>query len=224
MRHEQLTRKRIVVIEGEVIGSKPSGFGSYSALPDAQQVFLRGKMEATVVAIRGAFKVAHAKVAITPNALIGSIMAALTFGLSSLGIQSAPTETKQNVDNALLTLERSFEQQAVGAMAAVYAGTLDPERWFAKTQIYVDGIKSILDGLREDGTAASLGAVFDASWSDTKEFLARFKAGVERTFDFMPLIIGGAALLGTYLVVTRLLPQRRLSGYTRRHRKLRLTP
>lgn len=208
---------RPVIVDGEVRRSQ------FSAAPEplssAELIFLQTKMNATVAAIRAAFKVAHAKVAVTPNALIGSVVAILTLGLSTLGLQSAPTETKTAVDNGLLTLERSFEQQVVGGMPRVYSGELSADRWFSMTQIYVTGIKSVLDGLQEDGTSASLSAVFNGMFSDTKEFLTRFKAGVENTFDYMPLIVGGAALLGTYLIVTRFLPQRRqLSGYRRRRR------
>ncbi|MFZ2152118.1 MAG: hypothetical protein WAV09_03360 [Minisyncoccia bacterium] len=218
-------KRRVVVVDGEVVGSAQSGFGAAPApvMTDAERVFLKGKMEATVAAIRTGFKVARAKVALTPNSLIGSIMAVLTLGLSTIGIQSAPAETKVAVNNALLTLERSFEQQVVGGMQKVYDGTLDPNRWFAMTKLFVDGIRNILNGLEEDGTASNISATFEGMASDTADFLARFKKGVEATFDFMPFIVGGAALLGTYLVVTRLLPQRRLSGYHSRRRKLRLT-
>lgn len=217
-------RKRVVIVEGEVIGSSSSGFGAFSAMPDAQRVYLQGKMEATVAAIRTAFSVAQARVAVTPNAIVGTLLSVLTLGLSQLGIKASTTETKQNVSNALTALKGSFEQVVVGAMPRVYAGELDPARWFNMTNGYVETIGSMLDELGESGMAASLSASFAGFSKDIADFLLRFKAGVEKTFDFMPLIIGGAALLGTYLVVTRLLPQRRLSGYTRRHRKLRLTP
>ena len=214
----------VVVIEGEVVRS-PS-YGTFSATPlnAGERVYLQTKMEATVAAIRGAFKVAHGKVAVTPNALMGATMAILTAGLSTLGIHSAPEATKTAVDNALTSLQGAFEQNVVGAMPRVYSGDLDPERWFNMTKGYIDSIRSILDELGSSGTGASLMAVFDGMFGDTKEFLRRFKQGVEATFDFMPFIIGGAALLGTYLVVTRFLPQRRaLSGYRSKRRKLRLT-
>lgn len=224
MRFEEAPRKkRVVVIDGEVIGApSSSGFGAFNAMSAGERVFLAGKMNATVAAIRSAFKIAHVKVAATPNALVGGVLAVLTLGLSTLGIQSAPTETKKGVDDGLLTLERMFESQVVAAMPRVYNGELTADRWFSMAQLYVTGIKSILDELRDSGTGASLQAVFDGMFGDTKAFLAKFKAGVENTFDYMPVIVGGAALLATYLVVTRFLPQQKtLSGYHRRRRRLR---
>lgn len=210
---------RPIVIDGEVVRDN---FGDVSAPAGGELVFLQTKMNATVAAIRSAFSIAQARVATTPNSLVGGLLAVATMGLSLIGIQSAPTQTKESVASALRTLERTFEERVVAAMPRVYSGELSAERWFNMASPFVTGIRSILDELHESGTSASLFAVFDGMAKDTAEFLARFKAGVEKTFDFMPLIIGGAALLGTYLVVTRLLPQRRLSGYRRRRRVLRV--
>jgi hypothetical protein len=210
---------RYRVVDAEGFGA----VGDAAPLSDAEKVFLKTKMEATVAAMRSAFKVAQAKVVATPNSLIGGVLAVLTLGLSTIGIQSAPTATKEAVASGLRVLENMFETKIVAAMPRVYSGELSADRWFNMVQPYVEGIKSILNGLHEDGTSASVGAVVDGMFKDTNEFLARFKRGVENTFDFMPLIVGGAALLGTYLVVTRLVPKRQLSGY-RRKRRLRLSP
>jgi len=210
---------RDVVVEGEVIGS-PSGFGSFTAMPDAQRVFLQAKMEATVAAIRAAFLTAQGR--IQASNLADALLPALSAALSTFGIGSTSI-SREAVLNSLIALRGAFEQNVVGAMPRVYAGQLDPERWFNMTKGYVDTIASMLGDLNSSA-GSSLMAAFSGTWADVKEFLARFKAGVEKTFDYMPYIIGGAALLGTYLVVTRFLPQQRaVSGYRRKRRKLRLT-
>ncbi len=211
---------RSVVVEGEVVGSPKTGFGAYSAMPDAEQVYLRGKMEATVTAIRTAFTVAKSRIGASD--LLSSVLPALSTALSAIGIGSTQI-SREAVLNSLIALQGAFEQNVVGSMPQVYAGTLDPDRWFNMTKGYVDTIASMLTDLNTSAGSSLLSA-FNGTWDDVKDFLAKFKAGVEKSFDYMPLILGGAALLGTYLVVTRFLPQQRaVSGYRRGRRRLRLT-
>lgn len=212
---------RSVVIEGEVVSSPSYGAFSATPLDTGERVFIQAKMEATVAAVRAAFAAARARAG--SGQVLNALFPAVSTMLSMVGIGSTEI-TSTNVLNALTTLQGSFEQLCVDTMGEVYSGNLDANRWFNATGTYVDGIKSILDELHESGAAASLSAVFNGMWNDTKDFLSHFKAGVQATFDYMPLIVGAAALLGTYIVVTRILPQRKaLSGYRPKRRKLRLT-
>ena len=234
-REQRTQPRRVQVVEGEVIGgardSRGGRFGAFAGVPLSQgdQLFLQGKMEATVGSIRAAFTVAQAKIA--AGAVVASLFPAVGLALSVLGIGGSTGSTnitRENVSNALKSLQGAFEQNVIGSMPRVYAGELTADKWFDMVRPYIDGIKGILDELDASGTAASMKAVFDGMWGDTQKFLVRFKEGVERTFDFMPFIVGGAALLGVYLVVTRLVPQSSprpaLSGYRKKSRKLRLTP
>ncbi len=204
--------QRVVEVEGEVVGTRP--FGGFNEMPDAQKVYLRGKMEATVAAIRGAFLMAKGQ--ITSGSLLASVLPGLAAALSAVGFGTSIS--REAVLNSLIALQGAFEQNVVGAMPRVYAGELEPDRWFNMTKGYVDTIASMLGDLNSSG-GESLLAFFNGTWDDIKAFLAKFKRGVENTFDYMPLIVGGAALLGTYLVVTRFLPPKnQLSGYRRRSR------
>ncbi len=211
---------RDVIVEGEVVSSPSFGYTAFGALPDAQQVYLRGKMEATVAAIRAAFSTARARIG--ASTLLDSVLPALSAALTAIGLGSTSI-SREAVLNSLIALQGAFEQNVVGAMPRVYSGELDPDRWFAMTKGYVDTIASMLGDLNSSAGQSTL-SFFNGTWDDVKSFLAKFKAGVEKTADAMPLIIAGAALLGTYLVVTRFLPQQRaISGYRRKRRKLRLT-
>lgn len=216
--------QRVEVVDGEVVYSPSFGDAPPAPLTEGEKVYLKGKMDATVAAIRAAFVAAQARVAVTPNAAIGGVVAVLTGGLSLLipGF-SAPTATKDSVSNTLTALRKTFESTIVDAIPRVLNGEMPAQTWFNKTKGYVDSIVSILDELRVSGITASLKATFDGMVNDTAEFLVRFKKGVEKTFDFMPVIVGGAALLAVYLIVTKafsLVPGKRFSGYPHR-RKLR---
>lgn len=213
------------VIEGEVVSRKPlSGYGAVPTLSDAEKVILQQKMSATVLALRSGFKLAQAKVSTTPNAVVGALLAAVTGGLSLIGIQSAPTEVKKNVSAALTTLERSFELRVPPAVGRVMAGELEPSRWFAMTKPYVDGIKAILDELGESGTANLMASTLADVAKDIAVMTDSAKDAVKRTLDFMPLIL---TVIGAVAVVTLIkefsapvkafLPQpKRLAGYGRR--------
>jgi hypothetical protein len=213
------------VIEGEVVSRKPlSGYGAAPTLSDAERVILQQKMNATVLALRSGFKLARAKVNTTPNAVVGAFLAALTGGLSLIGIQSAPTEVKKNVGAALNTLERSFESIVPPAVGRVMAGELEPDRWFRMAEPYVDGIKGILDTLGESGTANLMAATLADVGKDIAAMTSQAREAVKRTLDFMPLIL---TVIGAVAVVTLIkefsapvkafLPQpKRLAGYGRR--------
>jgi hypothetical protein len=210
--YEKPRTRTVNVVDGDV------GFGEVRTLTDAESAFLNAKMTVTVQAIRTAITAAKAKVNLTPNSLLGPIVALLTGPFALLLPNSAPTEVKNNVLAGLRGLEGRLDTLLVPKIQDVLAGTLAPEKWFNMAQTYVDGTKSILDTLDEDNTLSVLSTAWNGIQNDMAGFLAKFKAGVERTFDFMPFIVGGAAIVGVIMLIDRLAPKP-LSGYNRRRRK-----
>lgn len=210
--YEKPRTHTVNVVDGDV------GFGEVRTFTDVELAFLNAKMTVTVQAIRAAITAAKAKVNLTPNSLLGPIVALLTGPFALLLPNSAPTEVKNNVLAGLRGLEGRLDTLLVPKIQDVLAGTLAPEKWFNMAQTYVDGTKSILDTLDEDNTLSVLSTAWNGIQNDMAGFLAKFKAGVERTFDYMPLIVGGAAIVGVIMLIDRLAPKP-LSGYNRRRRK-----
>jgi hypothetical protein len=203
------------VIEGDVVYS-PSFGGTVAPLSEAEKSYLKTKMDDVVFAIRGAFATAQKKADFAPQSTIVKLAAMLTGFL-------APSATRAAVSNTLTALRKTFESTIVDAIPRVMNGEMPAETWFKKTDGYIESVGGILNELKESGIAASLRATFEGMLKDTESFLQRFKKGVENTFDFMPLIVGGAALLAVYLIISRILPQgsapKQLSGYRRRRLK-----
>lgn len=204
------------------------GFGTVVEPPaprqlnDAERLFLQQKMNATVLAVRAAFRVAEAKVAVTPNSLVGSLLSVVTGGLSSIGITSAPTAVKTNVSNGLIALRNAFEQRIPPAMSSVLSGELEPDRWFAMVKPFVTGIKEILDVMGEYGTAKLMWQTVTGIGEDLAELTRKLKAGLQRTIDYMPVIVAVLGAVAVYALVQQLTapvrllsPSKRLSGYKR---------
>jgi hypothetical protein len=225
---------RYTVVDGQVVNAqrvqeRTRGdasrvyLGGFDGAPmnGADRAFISAKMNATVTAMRAAFKVARGKVSVTPSTALTMLLPVVS-QLAMLGlIPSAPGETKTAVTNALTALENAYETQVVAGMERVYDGTTAPDRWFEMNRIFVDGIRSILDELKENSTAASVGAFWRDMMNDTSAFLKKFKAGVENTLDYMPIIVGVVGLFAAYTLITQLTaplrmiaPERkRLNGY-----------
>lgn len=191
-------------------------------LSDAERLFLQQKMNATVLAVRAAFRIAQAKVATTPNTAVGALLGVLTGGMTAIGLTSVPSDVKTSVGNSLTTLQGAFEQRIPPAMARVLSGELDPDRWFAMVKPFVTGIKEVLDVMGEYGSAKLVWQTVQDIGADVAELSRKFKAGVEKTFDYMPVIVAVIGAVAVYALVQQLTtPMRllaapkRLSGYKR---------
>lgn len=219
---------RVVGVRSKNASTSP-GFGDLSAA-DRQLLLL--KMQGVVYAIRNGFYAAQGRLNVLsvtskiPTAALYEVVRSILpdFIGQRLPVGAAPEEVVKNVSNALKTLQRSFETLVIPAMEEVKAGKLPPDRWFAMTRPYIDGIKSILDEIGE----SSLGSLVVKSAQD---FIDQAKSiGVKmpdvgnKLLDVLPLILG---VMGLLLVAQVTAPLRalsgtspkRLRGYARRTRR-----
>lgn len=203
----------------DVRGYHGAGVYGFSGDPDTATTLVgvtrieaAARMQAAVVALRGALAVARLRVNATPSSAIGALGAALASvaipGIGSLlGTQifaaSAPSTTKEATLNGLKILEGLVTKQE-SKIPEVLDGKLALSRWFAGTDPIRTGISSVLATLSEDSTAANLDATFVDAKQDLTELWTKLEAAggaaIETVKQTYPLLLVGGLALGGFIL------------------------
>lgn len=196
-----------------------------------EKVALASRMQAVVVALRGALAAARTRVNMTPSASAGlAAVAVLPFLAPLVAKYSASSEVKQNVLNGLMGIERGIDKLAGEQYDNVLAGKLDPDRWYNIAKVWKDGIASMLQELNESSNAALLGQSFTDVQGDIAAFSRKFQSFAKDVGDTAstlkwPILIGGLAIGGFVLYQYLTAPLRlvpKMNGYNKKRRVKRV--